>query len=119
MHGSSHCGFGNLLRNLSVHAQHLHTLELALPILCAMTIPVTDILNLTFPSLTTLSLGCFETVDTATSMAFFKRHPSISYLNITQYFGPDPWFTSKLPLGFLPNLLHLVVSSHQTAFIGF
>ncbi|KAF8877822.1 hypothetical protein CPB84DRAFT_1966265 [Gymnopilus junonius] len=96
-----------LFEHVSSLSASLHTLEL-IPGYMQST-STSPIFNLDLPCLRSLTLSTSAEVDTEKSMAFFKRHPSIEYLDISlnDIRKTKCWFSSELPDRFLPNLLHL------------
>ncbi|KAF9535012.1 hypothetical protein CPB83DRAFT_843334 [Crepidotus variabilis] len=104
-----------LFKHISSLATSLHTLHLRLgansPFDSGTFInPPSPILELNFPHLRSLSLSSFFPIDTEQSTAFFIRHPSLEYLDITtdlMWYAKSIWIASTLPSEFLPKLRHL------------
>ncbi|KAF9477141.1 hypothetical protein BDN70DRAFT_922785 [Pholiota conissans] len=98
--GPSAEDFFRILKNLPLIASSLQTLDLTNELM-----DTTPILSLDFPSLQYLSLHYFKVPDTASVMAFFRRHSHLESLSLVETSGI--WFTADIGDDFLPRLTHL------------
>ncbi|KDR68803.1 hypothetical protein GALMADRAFT_231127 [Galerina marginata CBS 339.88] len=94
-----------LFNNLPSLSSSLHTLRLSKE----ADLPQTPLVfPFSFPVLRSLTLEYYLVEDTAEAMKFWKRHPSLEFLECTiSYNCPQYFFNNEFPLDFLPNIRHL------------
>ncbi|KAG2016501.1 hypothetical protein CC2G_009665 [Coprinopsis cinerea AmutBmut pab1-1] len=102
-------GNQKLLQTVSNLAPRLRTLNLAPNSDTDEWMKMENILDFTFPHLESLTLSAYVLEDTAKAMAFWERHPTLEYINLS-YGDETPRFAEGVHdvVNFLPNLRHLV-----------
>ena len=100
-------GTDRILSNVHDLSTSLHTLILVLNYKYESASPV---LSLNLPQLRSLEMGTFSVPDTSEAMAFWRRHPLIEKLKLSNTQRGDHWFSETVDGDLLPNLIYLEVS---------